>query len=113
MPIMFVYCVVDSTKCVCLNILRSTGRPSITVFGNILACLAVMLPLGFFLAVRCRLGIVGLWAAMSTAWLLATIVYFVILMRTNWKEQILIQRVVNPPDNNNIDDDGDDDDTKL
>lgn len=30
LPIMFVYLSVDSTKCITLNVLRSTGRPSIT-----------------------------------------------------------------------------------
>ena len=30
MPIMMVYVIVDATKCICLNVLRSTGRPNIT-----------------------------------------------------------------------------------
>jgi Na+-driven multidrug efflux pump len=35
LPIMFLYLVVDSSKCITLNVLRSTGRPFITVLGNI------------------------------------------------------------------------------
>lgn len=56
MPVMFLYVVVDSTKCVTLNILRSTGRPQITVWGNLVACLAIMLPLGWVLAVKMSYG---------------------------------------------------------
>ena len=36
LPIMFVYLAVDSPKCITLNVLRSTGRPLITVLGNII-----------------------------------------------------------------------------
>ena len=56
MPVMFLYLVVDSTKCVTLNILRSTGRPQITVWGNLVSCLAIMLPLGWVLAVKMSYG---------------------------------------------------------
>lgn len=35
LPIMFLYQVVDSSKCITLNVLRSTGRPFITVLGNV------------------------------------------------------------------------------
>lgn len=56
MPVMFFYLVVDSTKCVTLNILRSTGRPQITVYGNLVSCLAIMLPLGWFLSMDMSYG---------------------------------------------------------
>ena len=39
LPIMLLYTTVDSTKCITLNILRSTGRPGITVLGNIVTCI--------------------------------------------------------------------------
>lgn len=53
---MFFYLVVDSTKCVTLNILRSTGRPQITVYGNLVSCLVIMLPLGWCLSVDMSYG---------------------------------------------------------
>ena len=56
MPVMFFYLVVDSTKCVTLNILRSTGRPQITVWGNSVSCLAVMLPMGWVLSMDMHYG---------------------------------------------------------
>lgn len=67
LPIMFIYLVVDSTKCVTLNILRSTGRPGVTVAGNAFACVVVLLPLGWFLGLHMDYGITGLWAAMRYA----------------------------------------------
>ena len=87
LPIMLLYVTVDSTKCIVLNILRSTGRPGITVRGNIVACVFVMLPLGYVLSLRMQLGLVGLWLAMSIAWLLATFVYLYIVLTTDWQKQ--------------------------
>ena len=89
MPVMFLYLVVDSTKCVTLNILRSTGRPSITVWGNSISCLLIMLPLGWQLAITYDFGIVGIWFAMSVAWLIMTIVYLWIIICTDWRTQML------------------------
>ena len=56
MPVLFFYLVVDSTKCITINILRSTGRPKITVWGNTVSCLAIMLPLGRILSVKMQYG---------------------------------------------------------
>lgn len=36
LPVMFFYLAIDSPKCVTLNVLRSTGRPVVTVVGNVL-----------------------------------------------------------------------------
>jgi Na+-driven multidrug efflux pump len=88
---MFVYAVVDATKCIALNVLRSTGRPSITVFVNTVACLCVMLPFGYYWGgVYCGYGLMGLWAGMSLAWLVATIIFTWIVMRTDWSDPSLI-----------------------
>ena len=56
MPVLFFYLVVDSTKCITINILRSTGRPNITVLGNTISCLVIMLPLGRILSIRMHYG---------------------------------------------------------
>ena len=37
-------------------------------------------------------GLVGLWLAMSTAWLIATVVYFYILAVTDWQDQANIAK---------------------
>lgn len=92
MPIMFLYLFVDATKCVTLTILRSTGRPTITVYGNAFACLVIMLPLGWELALRQGQGLVGLWLAMSVAWMVMTVVYLAIVMRTDWRTQIIAKK---------------------
>ena len=46
-----------------------------------------MLPLGWFLAIRCSLGLVGLWGAMSGGWLVATVLYLLTLIFTDWQAQ--------------------------
>jgi len=87
LPILWLYMTVDSTKCITLNILRSTGRPGITVVGNVVACLCVMLPGGYWLALKLRYGLIGLWFAMSIAWFVATCAYFYIVVSTDWQLQ--------------------------
>jgi MATE family multidrug resistance protein len=87
MPSMAAYLVVDSMKCITLNILRSIGLPKITVVVNSVACLVILLPLGELLGVRLRLGIPGLWAAMSIAWGVAGLACAVVIGRTDWEEQ--------------------------
>ena len=122
LPIMLLYVTVDSTKCITLNILRSIGRPGITVIGNIVSCIFIMLPLGYLLSLRLNLGLVGLWLAMSIAWLVATLVYLYIVVCTDWQQQADLARernesasgrVVVPLRSNGMDgarNDGDDDD---
>jgi Na+-driven multidrug efflux pump len=87
MPIMFVYITVDSMKCITLNILRSTGRPQVTMVGNIFCCACIMLPLGWYLAITCGYGLWGVWGAMSVGWLSATLVYMTVLWFTDWEFQ--------------------------
>lgn len=86
---MFVYTVVDSSKCIALNVLRSTGRPTITVIVNTFVCVVVMLPVGYYWGVSCGFGLIGLWAGMSVAWLCATIIFCVIVIRTDWGDPSL------------------------
>ena len=73
MPYMALYAIVDATKCITLNILRSGGMPTITVAVNAVVCLLVMVPLGWYLAIHQSKGLGGLWFSMSVAWALATV----------------------------------------
>jgi MATE family multidrug resistance protein len=87
-PVMYFYGLFDATKCVSMGILRGAGRPTATVFGNALACLAVGAPLSYLLAFYWELGLFGLWAAMTTAWFAATMVYScIIFTRTDWEHE--------------------------
>ena len=92
---MFLYIFVDATKCITLNILRSTGRPTITVIGNMISCLFILLPCGYIFAITWGWGLIGLWLAMSLAWIFATFIYFYFVYYSDWEKL----QVVN--DNNN------------
>ena len=63
------------------------------------ACIFVMLPLGWLLAVRYELGLVGLWTAMSIAWLLATAIYLAVILFSDWQKQADAARKRNDLDN--------------
>ena len=56
MPVMFFYILADSMKNISANILRSTGRPKITAWGNAASGLGIMLPLGWLFSVYFKLG---------------------------------------------------------
>jgi hypothetical protein len=87
MPVFFIYLVVDSIKCVTCNVLRSTGRPAVTTTGNLICCVFVLIPLGWYLAVSRGLGLVGLWSGMSMGWGVGALIYGVVLYRTDWERQ--------------------------
>ena len=94
MPVLGLYLATDAMKCLCLNVLRSTGsrdprcacvripvfapsaplksscdatagRPTITLVVNAAVCLGVMLPLGWHLAFNKGYGIVGMFSLAS------------------------------------------------
>lgn len=88
-PIMWLYGFWDASKCVTTGILRGCGRPSITVVGNLLACVFVGYPIAFSLIFTSDLGVLGLWLAMSSAWMVATIIYgVVIFVKTDWEKEV-------------------------
>jgi len=84
LPVMALYIFVDATKCITVNCLRSIGRPKLTVIGNSIACIGVLLPVGYYCSVVRGGGIVALWASMSVAWMVATAMYCYILCTTDW-----------------------------
>lgn len=89
MPILFIYMLVDSIKCVTCNVLRSTGRPAITTYGNLFCCLFILIPVGWYLALQKGWGLIGLWGGMSIGWGLAALLYSVVLYQTDWNQQAL------------------------
>jgi MATE family multidrug resistance protein len=88
-PIMWLYGFFDATKCLTMAILRGCGRPTVTVFGNFFACLVVALPLSLLFTSRyVNWGLTGLWLGMSLAWCVATICYTIVIIRTDWDQQV-------------------------
>lgn len=92
MAMLALYEVVDSTKCVTLNVLRSIGLPEVTVAVNCVCCVFILLPVGWLLGVRLGFGLSGLWSAMSLAWLTATLIFSAVVLRTDWQEQVEVVR---------------------
>ena len=91
MPFMAMYAIVDATKCITLNILRSGGMPSITVAVNAFVCVVVLLPLGWYLAIHQSKGLGGLWFSMSVAWALATVGFGFVLHNLDLRKLRVIE----------------------
>ena len=86
-PILLLYLPMESAKTMTAAMLRNTGRPGVTVIGNALVCLGVMLPVGYWVAVKLKYGLVGLWFTMAVSWFMVASVYFWILFTTDWQSQ--------------------------
>jgi MATE family multidrug resistance protein len=89
MPIMMLYLFTDHVKCVCMAILRGCGRAPITVYGNTLSCWVVGFPMAYILVFNpYQFKLYGLWTSMSAAWATASVVYFIVIYRTDWSEEV-------------------------
>ena len=87
MAVLLFYGLFDSSKCVLMSILRGCGRPVVTVYGNVLSCWFVQFPLAYLMLVRWQYGLVALWASMTAAWATATLVYGLVMARTDWEDE--------------------------
>ena len=90
LPIMALYFFFDHVKCVCMAVLRGCGRAPVTVWGNCLSCWIVGFPLAYLLVVSPgHLELWGLWTAMSAAWATASAVYCIVIVRTDWNQEVM------------------------
>ncbi len=87
-PILLLYGFADSVKCSLMAILRGCGRPILTVWGNFFSCLLVQFPIAYALIDGAGLELLGLWIAMSLAWVVALLIYLTVLIRTDWSAQV-------------------------
>lgn len=65
LPIVAAFQVSDGTQVVAGGALRGMGRPNAAALVNLLGYYAFALPLGYFLAFRCKLGLPGIWMALA------------------------------------------------
>jgi Na+-driven multidrug efflux pump len=49
-----------------------------------------MLPMGEILSINMGYGLSGLWFSLSFAWLVSTVVYLTVVLRTDWSTQIVV-----------------------
>eukprot|EP00026_Physarum_polycephalum_P005157 Phypoly_transcript_05186.p1 GENE.Phypoly_transcript_05186~~Phypoly_transcript_05186.p1 ORF type:complete len:586 (+),score=89.56 Phypoly_transcript_05186:190-1947(+) len=89
MTVMWLYGLVDAIKAVGMAILRGSGRPKLTVYGNVLSCLVVGYPVALLMVYKGHFGLQGLWFGMSTAWLTASTVYGIMIARTDWQAEVV------------------------
>lgn len=88
LPVMWAYGLFDAIKAIGMSVLRSCARPSITVAGNLVACLLIGYPTSLTLVFVFHFKLYGLWSGMTLAWLLVGFFYFFIISRTDWQEQV-------------------------
>lgn len=88
MPILVFYLFADHTRCIGKSVLRSCGRSAATAYGHIFSCWAIGLPLICLFCFPLHMGLLGLWLGMSLAWLSAALLFFALLVRTDWEALI-------------------------
>lgn len=100
MSVLWLYGILDSTKTILVAVLRSIGRPGLTVISNTVSCLCICYPLAIQLMFinQQSYGIVGWWLSLTVAWLINTIIYTTFLYRLDWIKEtkyILMQHIHN------------------
>jgi Na+-driven multidrug efflux pump len=80
----FAYTVFDGAKAIGMALLRSTGRPKITVAGVAIAQFAVAFPLVLLL----RSKLVGIWWGMTSAWACCSLLFFSIIFLSDWDVEV-------------------------
>jgi MATE family multidrug resistance protein len=88
MGVMWIYGLVDAIKAIGMAVLRGSGRPVLTVYGNVLSCLVVGYPVALLLVLKFKMGMPGLWLGMSSAWLCASAIYVTIIAKTDWRAEV-------------------------
>jgi MATE family multidrug resistance protein len=89
LPLMALYGLFDQLKCVGVSILRGQGRPHITVWGNVFCCVVVGFGSSYLLAFRADWGLAGVWSGITLAWMMSTLLYGGIVLRTDWHQEML------------------------
>lgn len=84
--VMWAYSFMDSLKCAGMTLLRGVGRTSLTVWGNVVAQVAVGYPISYFLSHS--LGLHGVWIGMTTAWGVCGFYYLFVMLRVDWPSEV-------------------------
>lgn len=82
LPIASAFQLSDGTQVVAGGVLRGMGRPNAAALVNLLGYYVLALPLGYFLAFRCKLGLVGVWLALFAGLTAVAIALLVWAQRT-------------------------------
>ncbi len=84
--VLWAYGVADHAKCAGMALLRSTGRPRTTVATVLFSQAAVGYPAAWL--AKDRWGVAGVWASITAAWAVASAVFAVVLLCTDWNREV-------------------------
>lgn len=84
---LWLYSFPDSLVCAGMAILRGCGRPTTTVWINLIACLAIGLPCSAVLALYLQIGLPGVWLGMGVGWLTSAAIHAVLISRFDWAHE--------------------------
>lgn len=87
-PILWAYEIVDCLKCGGVSLLRGTGRPGPTMWGNALS-LVVGFLMALFLGLYLGYGMPGIWWGLTISWGVASFLYILLLYRTDWDQEVI------------------------
>ncbi|KAB5592878.1 transport protein [Ceratobasidium theobromae] len=88
LPIVSLYQVVDGLASVETGILRACGKLGVSATVNFVAYYVIGLPLGFYLALWCNMGLKGVWIGLATAILCAASTIWMMVLRLDWDVEV-------------------------
>jgi len=88
MWILSVYGIVDVAKCVGGAIVRGCGHPSFNLGIYLLSTIFVGYPLSYVMGFVLEYRLIGIWMGMTMAWLVSSVAYAIIILRTDWNKEV-------------------------
>ncbi|MBW0515812.1 hypothetical protein O181_055527 [Austropuccinia psidii MF-1] len=89
LPVVGAVQISDAWAQACAGIIRGIGMQHFGAVVNAIAYYALALPLGFALAFKAHMGLVGLWLAQCLALLLVAMLEFGLISCLNWEKEVI------------------------
>jgi len=88
MWIMWAYSITDGAKGLGGSVIRGCGHPTINLIIYLVSTFAVGYPISYVLGFYYNFRLVGIWIGMTAAWLVASVAYSVVILRTDWNKEV-------------------------
>uniref|UniRef100_A0A1I8HYF4 Multidrug and toxin extrusion protein n=1 Tax=Macrostomum lignano TaxID=282301 RepID=A0A1I8HYF4_9PLAT len=81
---------VDGLSATASGVLKGSGRQFIGAVVNLIAYYAVAIPIGIPLSLLTKMEIRGFWVGLLIGLSFETVVFWIIIWRTNWEKEVLV-----------------------
>merc|ERR1712014_538584 len=88
LQILAIYMMIDQIQRCGQGAIRGMGMQKVGAMANVLSYYCIGIPLGLYLCFKRDWKVDGLWIGMCAASIVSSVVFVVVRMRVNWREQV-------------------------